>query len=159
MYLATMLDTHALVSGVLRIIQPKLYDTGKDAIVKITQADADKRPVFDLWGNPFSAGSVISNRGTKSHRDKGSRFEYMDILTSVGEFEEWYMHLESLGIGMELVPRSLVALCGATLLHQVDPGEGDRVCFAWYMRNSVLASYDITAAPWMNVDTYERFVC
>ena len=125
---------------------------------KIMEKEPGKASILGLWGNPFSAASVISNRITKSHRDTFSRFEYMDILTSVGNFKDVYLHLESLGLWMELSPGCIVALCGKTLLHEVGTGEGDRVCLAWYMRNNVHASLDVSSASWMSWQTYENFV-
>ena len=83
----------------------------------------------------------------------------MDILTSIGDFRNTYFFLESLGFGMELTPGSVVALCSMTLLHEVNRGEGDRVCLAWYMRGKVHASLDASPGRWTNWDEYKPYVC
>ena len=158
-YLANMEDTHVLISGILRIIQPELYNTGMDVIQKIMAKDPSKTTFLESWGNPFSAASVISNQEMESHWDSHSRYEYMDILTSVGSFRNMYVNFEGLGFGMELTPGCLVALCGMTLLHEVSWEKGDWVCFAWYMRGKVHASLDASPASWMKWDEYKSYVC
>ncbi|KAG2353041.1 hypothetical protein BDR07DRAFT_1383602 [Suillus spraguei] len=80
---------------------------------------------LQYWASVFNSLSIISNRETPNHRDHLSIPECFDILTTVGNYSNARMSMPSLQLEFRIVR------------HGVDGGEGDRIAWAWYMRDSV----------------------
>ena len=152
-----MADMSAVVTGVLRIIHPELFHSGYYVMRKL-----QKKPrftnVIGRWANPFNAISVVANRACPSHRDTKSRMPYYDILASFGNFPTFDFHLRSVGAKAVLKPGGMVALCGHMVMHEAKECDGDRICYAWYMRGSVHAHMHAHPASWMAQDVYSEFV-
>ncbi|KAH9911111.1 uncharacterized protein B0H18DRAFT_1129098 [Fomitopsis serialis] len=83
MWLDQMAHPHIIISGMLRIMHPDLYDAGR-ASIEALRSDPDRASIVDLWHNPFNALSVITNRASPVHRDMLSPKEWYDILMTIG---------------------------------------------------------------------------
>ncbi|KAA1478924.1 hypothetical protein DENSPDRAFT_788575 [Dentipellis sp. KUC8613] len=129
-------ETNAIISGILRIIHPELYQAGRVARERV-KAQISDPAVIEEWASVFNGVSVISNRETLPHRDYNSRAEWYDILASVGTYEELSLHLPGLGLAIDYSPGTVVALLGKLLLHSVPRCTPDRVCYAWWFRENI----------------------
>jgi hypothetical protein len=89
------------------------------------------------WASVFNALSIISNRESPFHRDPLSRLQWFDILTSTGTYENATVSLPNLGIEMKYAPGVMLGISGKLVRHGVHRVEGARICWAWYMRESV----------------------
>ncbi|TFY54157.1 hypothetical protein EVG20_g9824 [Dentipellis fragilis] len=120
-------ETNTIVSGILRIIHPELYQAGRVARERVKQQITDPA-VMDEWASVFNGVSVISNCETVPHRDYNSRAEWYDILASVGTYEDLLLHLPGLGLGVDYSPGTVVMLLGKLLLHSEPQGESTSNC-------------------------------
>lgn len=148
LWLADMADVHMLLSGVLRIIHPELYEASRLAIVRLNDSP-ERADVLSRWGSVFNAISVISNRMTPGHRDLQSRVEWFDILTSVGPYSGAKLSLPDLNLELHYPSGSVVAFSGKLLQHAVSDCVGERACVAYYMRDKVHERLGVRAATWM----------
>jgi hypothetical protein len=89
------------------------------------------------WASVFNALSIISNRESPFHRDPLLRLQWFDILTSTGTYENATVSLPSLGIEMKYAPGVMLGILGKFVRHGVHRVQGTRICWAWYMRESV----------------------
>ena len=153
----SMRDASALITEILRITHLELFHTACEAMENIWK-DSRLTDLINQWGNPFNALSIIAHRRCPSHRDTKSRVPYYDILTSIGDFEHVALNLTSLGVEITLRPGGVVVMCGHIVSHEAKECDGDRVCYAWYMRGSVHAHMEARPASWMTQEVYREFV-
>ena len=99
-----MMETHSILSAILRIIHPNLYYTGRSAMVKLMedkerlQCPQDSEAILALWPTMFNAISVLSNRVSPFHRDTKSQAEWYDMLVTVGPYSNAAMELPGVNI-------------------------------------------------------------
>ena len=156
-WMEAMRDASALITGILRVTHPELFHTGCE-VMKIIRRKSDLEELINQWGNPFNALSVIAHRSCPPHRDTKSRTPYYDILTSVGDFKTVDIAFTSLGATVPLHPGDVIAMCGHLVSHEAKECDGDRVCYAWYMRGSVHAHMEAFPASWMTQEVYKDFI-
>ena len=104
------------------------------------------------WQSVYTGISIISNRRTPSHRDSKGRPEWYDTLVSYsGPGARPLLSIKDLGLHLKYSSGTVVGLCGTILEHQVSSwGQGDRVCLAHFMRESVRERLGVAAAGWVN---------
>ena len=61
------------------------------------------------------------------------------------------MHITTLEYG----PGTVVGLSGMILEHEVSDFEGERVCYAYFMRDSVHEWAKVRPGTWMNTEYYK----
>jgi hypothetical protein len=148
-----MVESSALIGGILSIVHPKLYEAGKEAIVYLDEhPETVDRPVrlqqlLQLWSAPFHGLSVISNRVTPVHRDSNGGKQWMDILVALGDYTEGFLDLPGVGIRCEYLPGTVVAISGRVIAHSAGCN-GDRACIAYYMREKVQARLGLSQPDW-----------
>jgi hypothetical protein len=90
------------------------------------------------------------------HRDIQARKPWYDILATFGDYKDGKMELPNLGIQLEYNPGTIVGLAGKVVQHGVAHCTGNRVCLAYYMRDTVHKRARIKAPGWMNGSVYDR---
>ena len=65
------------------------------------------------------------------------------------------MELPGLGISLEYGPGTVAGISGYALEHAVPGFEGDRVCYAYFMRNNVHKWAKVPGSDWMHTKYYE----
>lgn len=149
------------LGAVLSVVDPPLYDRGCQALHQIGQLSfhepfqsrKDLMNILEVWKNPFTAISIISNRRTPPHTDRGGRHQWADILTSFGPYKNCRFDLPTLGIQLEYIPGSVVSVLSRRLPHGVKDWDGERVCIALYMKANVHDRLGVVPTPW---NTRER---
>ena len=156
-FLRDMWDTNALIAGITRCmhnaqfllgmrVQEDLYDTPglSDAL--------------DLWPSCFTAMQVIPNRISPEHRDRGGAYNAMDVVATIGDFTGG--HLEFPGLGMEFwqTPGSVSGFLGRALRHKVREFQGDRVSFAWFVKDDVWVSQRAPEPMWAELRALGHFL-
>jgi Oxygenase domain of the 2OGFeDO superfamily len=111
--------------------------------------------VLSKWASVFSGVAVISNRSTPPHRDGSSRNNWYDILVTLGRYRNCHLKLPGLGISLEYGPGTVVGISGRLLEHAVPGFEGDRVCYAYFMRDNVHEWAKVPGTDWMYTKYYE----
>lgn len=111
------------------------------------------------WPSVFSALSVISNRRTKSHLDKGSYDSAYDIVLSGGDYSNCRFEVEDIGAQFRYEPGTLVALLGRALRHKVPRWMGkDRTCYAHYVRDDVLLKHECRRSGWVDILGFKKYM-
>ncbi|KAG2353836.1 hypothetical protein BDR07DRAFT_1382778 [Suillus spraguei] len=127
----------AIASVALRVMHPQQYFAGLRALSHLGDKALSKElpqmpETLQYWASMFNSLSIISNRETPNHRDHLSIPECFNILTTVGNYSNARM-------------RRIVR-------HGVDGVEGDRIAWAWYMRDSVHIYAGVPSCGWARVE-------
>ncbi|KAG2108098.1 hypothetical protein BD769DRAFT_1352873 [Suillus cothurnatus] len=149
MYLNSIARPAVIASAALRVMHPRQYWEGLTNMVTLgslaNEMELQQMPEkLCKWASVFSALSIVSNRETPFHRDTLSRMQWFDILTSVGHYSHARMLLPSLQIDLRYDSGVMVGMSGRAVRHGVHKVDGDRICWAWYMRDNL---HDFTKTP------------
>lgn len=116
----------------------------------------EDRELLKIWTSAFTGITVISNRKTPAHRDRGAAFQDYDILSSVGTHRLAKLLIHDFGVPFAYGPGTVVALCGRFLQHEVPEWEeGERVCYAHFMKRKVLEKLRSGAREWVTLDMFK----
>jgi hypothetical protein len=155
-WLGAISESNAIISAILAVIHPKLYDAGWGTIERLRDTpEVGPQEVLSRWSSVFSGVAVISNRCTPPHRDRNSRNNWYDMLVTLGTYRNCNFELPGLGITLEYGPGTVVGLLGSVLEHAVPSFEGDRLCYAYFMRDNVHEWANVPAGDWMSTEYYE----
>ena len=137
----------------LKVMHPELYAAAREALVALRPVTATPA-ILEKWASVFSAVQVIANRETPYHRDNKSRSPWFDILVSLGEYSDSVLEFPAIGLRINYLPGTVVAFCGKVLRHGVPQSKGERICFAYFMRDSVHHAMRVKAPHWMECHCY-----
>lgn len=155
-WLDCMLESNAILSAILAVTHPVLYKAGRDTFDRLRRTtEIQPQNVLSRWTSVFNGLSVICNRITPPHRDGSSRFAWHELLATLGDYTNCKLELPGLGVSLEYGPGTVVGLSGMLLQHAVPSFEGERVCYAYFMRSSVHKWAKSSAYTWMNTSYYE----
>ena len=155
-WLDAVSESNAILSAILAVVHPTLYDAGWQTAKCLRDTPRrDPQDVLSRWASVFNGVAVISNRSTPAHRDGSSRCHWYDMLATLGSYRNCNLDLPGLGISLEYGPGTVVGILGNVLEHAVPRFEGDRVCYAYFMRNNVHEWANIPASDWMYTKYYE----
>lgn len=155
-WLNTISESNAVLSAILGVIHPKLYDAGWQILKRLRDTpEICSQDILSRWASVFSGVAVISNRITPPHRDRNSRKNWYDILVTLGRYRNCDLELPGLGITLEYGPGTVVGISGFVFQHAVPSFEGDRVCYAYFMRNNVHEWAKVPGSDWMHTKFYE----
>lgn len=148
----------ALVAAVQSIVSSRSFNAGRAALEAYRSMGVTD--VLLAWCLPFTAVSVIANRESPLHRDTRAPIAAHDLLLSIGGMRSWpcrlgpatktngRMHLPGLGVVLDYVSGSMVSINGKLVRHSVSESRNERVCLAFYLRESVLRTLGVTLPPW-----------
>ena len=141
----------------MAVIHPELYDSGRETLKRVREKvpDPPHRDVLNRWTSVFNGVAVITHRETPPHRDGNSMHHWYDLLVTLGRCQECNLNLPGLGISLEYGPGTVVGLSGMVLEHEVSDFEGERVCYAYFMRDSVHEWAKVRPGTWMNTEYYK----
>jgi hypothetical protein len=143
-----LFEVHLLLFAIARIVHPTGFIAGLDSVLNVLGED-NILPFLHLWPLPFNALSAISNRETALHRDNDTRPEGLDMTMTCGIYHSCVLEKAGLGLRFHWPPGSISCFNGKLVRHGVSKSIGERVCLAYYMRNSVQERYDIDPPEWM----------
>ena len=157
-WLSAISQTECNINQIFSLISPRLFEDGNKATEKIKEMFPD-HPSVHNWPSCFSGITVIVNRKTPPHRDKGCRPEWYDMLVAAGNYTEAYLTLPDLSAQLLYTPGTAVAICGKVFRHQVSEWRGgERICYAHYLRNNVLNRFNIPVSTWVQYQRYIEFM-
>lgn len=159
-WLNAVSESNAVLSAILAVIHPTLYDAGRQTTERLSGSPNICPPdILDRWASVFSGVAVISNRSSPSHRDGGSRYNWYDVLVTLGRYQNCGLTLPGLGITLEYGPGTVVGISGMMIEHAVPDVEGDRLCYAYFMRNNVHEWANAPASDWMSTKYFSSAEC
>jgi len=108
------------------------------------------------WQSVYSGIAIISNRVTPPHRDTKGKPEWFDLLLNYsGNNTKPHLLINDIGLELEYSTGTVVALCGTIFEHEVRSwGNGDWVCYAHFMRESVRKRLGAKEPGWTNQNMY-----
>ncbi|KAG1882450.1 hypothetical protein F4604DRAFT_1577245 [Suillus subluteus] len=89
------------------------------------------------WASVYTGAAVMCNRQSLDHRDPRCPPEAFDILTCIGSYRHMVMQLKNFGIELAYNPGVMVSYSGRLIRHGISIPEGDRIVWAWFLRDSV----------------------
>ena len=112
--------------------------------------------IANKWQSVYSGIAIISNRVTLPHRDSKGKPEWFDLLLNyTGHNVKPQLLINDLGLQLEYSSGTVVALCGTIFEHEVKSwGNGDRVCYAHFMREAVRGRLGAKDPGWANQNMY-----
>jgi hypothetical protein len=154
-WVGAMEGTNQLLGAVVGVIHPTTFRTGSACVQAIaTGEQITKRDTLDLltsiWTSPLPAASIINNRQTPLHRDNGATYGSMDFLTSVGPFAFGRFMTPTLGLEFLFKAGTVIGLLGRIVPHAAE-AEGERMCFAQYLRENILTTLNVGQPGWVNI--------
>ena len=154
-WLASMENTNTLLGAVLGIIHPPTFTTGAKCVQAIGQRpEIMKRENLDqllnVWTSPCVAGSIINNRNTPIHRDNRATYGSMDLLASVGQFQDGRFQVPSLGYEFLFSSGSIFGLLGRIIPHAAAVTR-ERVCVTQYLRENILDTLGVAEPNFIKI--------
>jgi hypothetical protein len=154
-------STEIVLNALTALINPHLYDAGFNAIQTLQSPDGVKgvktHEHVQLWSSVYSGISVIANRLTPRHYDVNASAPWYDLLASCGTHTAAEFLLPDIRARLSYTPRTVVALCGKCLSHEVNSWDGgERICVAHYMRNMVHDRLGIDSPNWCRQNIFLR---
>ncbi len=77
------------------------------------------------------------------------------MLVMLGRYQKCDLKLPGLGVSLEYGPGTVLGISGSVLEHAAPSFKGDRVCYAYFMRNNVHEWANVPASDWMYTKYYE----
>ena len=155
-WLDAISESNAILSAILAVIHPTLYDAGWQTTERLRKTpEIGPQDILSRWASVFSGVSVISNRISPPHRDGSSRLHWYDLLVTLGSYRNCKLELPGIKLSLEYGPGTVVGISGSVLEHKVPKFEGDRVCYAYFMRSNVVEWAKVPAGHWMRTGYYQ----
>jgi hypothetical protein len=149
-------ESNSVLSAILAVIHLMLHNSGRETFNWLRQhAEIQPQDVLHQWTSAFNGVAVIVNHTTPAHQDRKSRRQWYDLLVTLGRYQNCNLNLLGLGILLEYSPGTVVGLLGVTLEHEVPYFEGERVCYAYFMRDSIHEWAGVSGYTWMTTDHYD----
>ncbi|KAI5981033.1 hypothetical protein EDD15DRAFT_2204717 [Pisolithus albus] len=87
-----MSEFHSLLSGMLSMIHPHMYEAGREVLIRLNDLanrrdDADMRSILPIWSSVYNSMSIMVNCATPYHIDINGREPWLDMLVMVGEYQ------------------------------------------------------------------------
>jgi len=122
----------------LSLIHPELFKSGLAMLQKLRVSHQTKGIAKD-WQSVYTGIAIISNRVTPPHRDTKGKPEWFDLLMNYAAGgTNPNLLINDLGLQLEYSSGTVIGLCGTIFEHEVRSwGDGDRVCYAHFMREAV----------------------
>jgi hypothetical protein len=155
-----MVQTQALLDMLLLMTHPTQYSAAVQIMARLRTDPtlSGRHPKVATWPSDTWQGiSAIINRLTPPHRDpSGSKTGY-DLLVSAGTAQSATLRLRDIGATLAYRPGTAVLITAALLTHEVGEwGEGDRICFAQWLRRKSLVDNHIPEPEWCTVEECYR---
>jgi hypothetical protein len=149
-------QSNAILSAILGVIHPLLYRAGWETLNRLRESPKIRRQdVLTKWTSVFTGISVICNRTSPAHWDTQSQYHWYDLLATLGPYQKCNLNFPGLGLSLDYSPGTVVGLSGMMLEHEVPRYEGERVCYAYFMKDNVHEWAKIPGGTWMKTDYYE----
>ena len=116
----------------------------------------ETKEVAQRWQSVFTGVSPICNRITPDHRDLKGRPEWFDLLASYSAAgSSPQLLIKDIGLTLRYSTGTVVGFCGSVLEHAVEEwGDGDRICYAHFLRESVRKRLEVSPAGWVYRSKY-----
>ena len=150
-------QSNSILSAILAVIHPDLHVAGQKTfkwLIECSKID-DPQDVLSWWTSAFNSVSIFFNCLTPAHQDGKSQNQWYDLLVTLECYQSCNLELPGLGLSLKYGPGTVVGLMGLALEHEVSHFEGERVCNAYFMRDSVHEWAGVPGNTWMKTSHYQ----
>ena len=145
-----------ILSAILGIIHLQLYQAGQETLNCLRQNPKIKyQDVLQKWTSVFNSVSVICNHTSLVHQDSESWHYWYDLLATLGPYQNCNLELPGLGLSLEYGLDAVVGLSGMILEYEVALFDGERACYAYFMKDNIHEWAGVPGGTWMKTDCYE----
>lgn len=137
-------------------MHPHLYKASRQVFRSLVNDDVHR--YMAMWGLPFTAVSMISNRSSIFHRDTKAAYTMYDLLVTVGPGSGTKLVLPDLNVSIEYSPGTVVGIAGRLIRHGVTADKSARLCHAYYFRDSVFRRCGVMNAGYMSQAVYTPYM-
>ena len=149
-------ESNSVLSAILAVIHPTLHKSGWETFNWLRQcAKIQPENVLHQWTSIFNGVAVIINCTTPAHQDSNTRKQWYNLLVTLGSYWNCNLNLPGMGVSFKYGPGTVVGLLGVTLEHEVPCFEGERVCYAFFMRDNVHEWAGVSGYNWMATEYYD----
>lgn len=152
-------ETGGLLDGILAVTHPQLYAVSQalvDAIRVDPRCPAASQGMAN-WPTSFNSVQVIVNRQSLLHRDKNTSPGWVDLLLTLGTYgQQAVLELHNLGVSLPYDTGTIAVICSRIIRHGVPEVDGDRICLAYYMVETVHKWFGIPAVGFADVERVAR---
>lgn len=125
-----------------RLIARPHYEQAKKAMEGLQSERSDlsskDKQLAAKWPSVFTGCTLVSNRVTPAHRDKGAAHSEYSIVVSAGNHKGSHIEIRDANVRFHYPPGAVLAFSGSLFQHRVqDWGEGERLCGAFFMKEKV----------------------
>jgi len=159
-----MQSSTVLLNAITALTHRSLYLAGYNAISKLKRPESldvniTTHDHVNSWSSVFSGITVIANRITRRHRDRGGSFPWYDLLLSSGTHRHAFLHLNDLRAQLSYSPGTVVLVCGKVLSHSLPEwSDGERICLAHFMRKEIHYRLGVYSPGWSMQGAYTRLM-
>ncbi|KAF8124771.1 hypothetical protein EV363DRAFT_1177495 [Boletus edulis] len=158
-WLKEMAGINSIVSATMSIMHPDMHLHAREVMNRMwneagDQNDSDMSDILHLWPSVFNVLSVMVNRCSPLHLDRGGSPQFLDHLLTVGHYENVDMYMPSFKRILSYPPGSMLAFSGQRVIHGVPMTQKDRACFAWYMRERVHQGMNVQRTDFPHLDDH-----
>lgn len=152
-------DVQVFINILLALVHPTLYESATSCKALYSSSlSSDDQYISSLWKSVFQGIAVISNGTTKEHRDTKGHSPWYDVLVSLGNVSDFYLHLPELRAKITYNPRTVVMIAGHAITHSVEKwADGqERACWAFFLRRNVFERFNVPIPGWCYEQTFDR---
>lgn len=164
-WLEQITPVQQLLNKLFGTVSPKLHQAVSEAMRKVgweelpigskAWSQTAISEAARCWPSAMPGISVISNRASICHLDINGHKEWYDFLVAAGSYKECWFRFPDLDLQLEYLPGTVVALNGRILRHEVvDWVGGDRVCYAHWIRPTLLHALSLNFPSWVTQSEY-----
>jgi len=141
-----------ILNDILKLVHPDLYDSGKKALARLGD-DELTSAASKKWKSVFTGISIIANRRTQLHVDHFGSHKWFDMIVNLGTCTNAWFEFPELGLRLKYNPGAVVLFSGNLFTHGVNEwGDGDRLCYAMFMRQEVLSRFGLEDVGWSTLE-------
>jgi hypothetical protein len=139
----------------LSLIHPDLFDMGLEILRRLRLSE-NTVDIAQEWQSVYTGVAIICNRTTPLHRDRKGSPGWFDVLLSYSDGgSSPQLLIEDLGLKFKYCSGTVVGFCGSVFKHGVEQwGDGNRICYAHFMRESVRNRLKVDPAEWVYRSQY-----
>jgi hypothetical protein len=109
----------------------------------------DLHESLEHWHSVFTVITLITNRESPLHRDPKTNICWYDLMLTVGDYDEAILELSTFGLRLLYNPGSICFISGKLVHHGVSSTQGRRICYVYYMRESMHDFYSLSPVTWV----------
>ncbi|KAF8260299.1 hypothetical protein EI94DRAFT_1611517 [Lactarius quietus] len=154
-WLDAISQSNSILSAILAVIHLPLHKAGQKTFNQLRQrTNIQPQDVLRQWTSILNSIAVICNHLTPPHQDSESRRKWYDLLVTLGCYQNCNLELLGLGLSSKYGPGTVVGILGVTLEHEVPSFDGERVCYAYFMRDNIHEWAKVSGNSWMTTSHY-----